>query len=654
MLSFFRRIIRSRLGAYGALAGLILLGIGFGLGDVTGLRGSLGGGGAATGDTIAKVGSFSVTPDDLRRRVEGEMQNFQQQQPGLTMAQFVAGGGFEATLERYLDNLALYQFGKAHGIVIGKQAIDGQIASIPQLKTPDGKFDDKAFNRFLADQHMSVDQFREEVARAATNQQLTAPTLGATQVPDRMALPYASQLLERRTGLIGFVPAAAMPKGAPPTDQEIAAFYRANIARYGVAERRQIKFAMVSADTLRASLAPSEADIAAAYKAKAADYAAREARTVTQVVLGDRKAADALVAKVKQGTAIDAAAKAAGLEAAHLPSQDKAAYAAQAGADAATPVFAASSGGVVGPIKAPLGWLVAKVESVQQIPAKSLAQAKPELLKQLTDANVQNKLLDLRRKVDAALNNTATFDEIAGRLRLATNTTAPLFADGRDPAKPGAAPDPALAGVVQAGFAAQQGDAPQMVPAGADGSFALVGLDRIIAAAPAPLATIRAQVAGDIVAERTAAAARKLAAAIVQKVNAGTALASALTGAGVPLPPAKPIDATRAQLAAGGDRVPPPLALLFSMPAKSAKLLAAPGGQGWYVVALSTVVPGNAVGQPAVILGMRRDIGRTLGEEYIQQLARAARAEVGVSKNAAAIAKLRAQLLGNAPDSGQP
>jgi len=653
MLSFFRYLINSRIGQVVTLSALVLIGLAFALGDVTGLRGS-GSSGAANGDMIAKVGKFSITPDDLRRRVEGEMQGYAQQRPGLTMAQFVAGGGFDATLERYIDNIALHQFGAAHGIVVSKQSIDGQIASIPQFKGPDGKFSPKLFDSFLASQRLTVEQFRNEEARVNVDQQLTAPTLGAKQVPTKMALPYASQLLERRTGLIGFVPASAIAKGTPPSDQEIAAYYRANITRYVVPERRQIRYAIASADTLRAQATPGAADIAAAYKAKANVFAARETRSVSQVVLGDKGAADALIAKTKQGTAIEAAALAAGLEAAKLSNLDKSAYAAQTSPEAANAVFTAPRGGVVGPIKAPLGWMVVKIDGVEQVAAKSLAQATPELTKDLTDASLASKLLDIRQKIDAALNNNARFDEIVARLPLAQATTPPVFADGRDPAMPEATPDTKFAQIVSAGFSAQQGDVPQLVPVGKDGSFALVGLDRIIAAAPAPINSARAKIAADIVADRTAAAARKIAADIVLKVNGGTPLDKALAGAGVKLPAAKPIDASRAQLAAAGERVPPPLALLFNIQAKSARLLAAPDGQGWFIIALNTIVPGNATNQPAVILGMRRDLGNTLGNEYVQQLAQAARREIGVSKNNIAIAKLRAQLLGVVSDTTQP
>ena len=65
-------------------------------------------------------------------------------------------------------------------------------------------------------------------------QRLTAPQVGASQLPAQLALPYASLLLERRSGLIGFIPASAVDTGPAPSANDIAAWYGRNLARYTV------------------------------------------------------------------------------------------------------------------------------------------------------------------------------------------------------------------------------------------------------------------------------------------------------------------------------------------------------------------------------------------------------------------------------------
>src|SRR3546814_3375159 len=78
--------------------------------------------------------------------------------------------------------------------------------------------------------------------------QLIVPTVGASQIPMQVALPYAALLLEKRQGHVGFVPATAVAAGKAPTDAEIATFYSHETARYTVPERRVIRYAVVMPD----------------------------------------------------------------------------------------------------------------------------------------------------------------------------------------------------------------------------------------------------------------------------------------------------------------------------------------------------------------------------------------------------------------------
>lgn len=646
MLSFFRRILYSRVGVVITMGGLIIIALAFALGDVTGLRGG-GGSRVATGDVAATVGKTDIMATDLQRETQTQFRSFQRQQPGLTMAQFLAGGGLDGSIDHLIDGLALDSWAKSVGVVIGKKAIDGEIASIPQFHGLDGKFDEKTYNQALATAQITPAQFRREVAGSLLSQLLEAPTRGAAQVPDKVAVRFASLLLERRTGAVAFVPTLSVGLGGMPTDKELADYYRRNIARYTIPERRTIRYALVTPDSVKALAVPTDAEIEAAYKISADKYAAHETRTISQVVIADKAAADAVAAKVKGGASIADAARGSGLEPAVIKDVDKAGYAAQTSGDVANAVFTAGAKATVGPVKGALGWIVAHVDAVTQIPAKTIAQVKPELVKQLSATKETQLLTDIRSKIDNALNASATFDDIVVQQRLTSAVTPPLSADGRDPTNPKSQADPALNNIVAAGFQSEQGDQPQLVPVGTDGGFALVAVDRVTTATPAPLAQIKAGVVHDFQVDRALATSRKLANDVVAKVNGGTPLATAIAQTGVKAPPISPLNASRAELVAQQQRVPPPLALMFSMQGKTAKLLEAPNNAGWLIVYLDSIQRGDASNQPTVIRGMRADMGRTTGAEYVAQFRAAVRSAVGVNRNADAIAKVRNELSGS-------
>ncbi|MFX8118320.1 hypothetical protein ABTK86_19590, partial [Acinetobacter baumannii] len=79
-------------------------------------------------------------------------------------------------------------------------------------------------------------------------------------------------------------------------------------------------------------------------------------------------------------------------------------------------------------------------DAVDHIAAKTLDQARPDIVKALTEQNTATQLLDIRKKIDAALNGNATFADITNQLKLTPVTSTPLTADGRDPTKPEAKP----------------------------------------------------------------------------------------------------------------------------------------------------------------------------------------------------------------------
>ena len=640
MLSFFRRIIGSKFGGVIAFVFLGIIALAFAAGDITGLQT---GGGVASGD-VASVGKAEVTTTDLRARAQSAVEAARQQQPGVDMAQFLAQGGLESTLEREIAGIALEQFGLSQGMAISKRSIDAQLAAIPALQGPNGKFDPAIYQRLLSARNLTDAQIRRDIARDAIAQSLIAPTAGAAQVPASLALPYASLLLERRNGQIAFIPSSAMKGGAAPTAAELQTYYTRNIARYTLPERRVARYALVTPASITAQ--PTEADIAAAYAADRAKYAGSERRTIAQVVVADQAGAQALAAKVRGGADIAEAARAIGLEASTQASVDKAAYARAASAALADAAFAASQGTVVGPLRGPLGWTVARVAKVEQIAGRTLAQARDEIVTALKARKTTEGLAEVQNAIDEAVSKNATFDEVIADRKLAARTTPALIATGADPLAPGAAPDPALAPILAAAFQAQDGDPPSLVSTGPDGSFAVVALGRTLPAAPRPLADVRDAVVADFTAERTRQAARRVANDVLAKANRGMPLRQAITQAGVSLPPVQPVATARLALTQNPRGAAPPLVLMFSMTPNSARTLEAANNAGWYVVRLDGVQPGDARGNTALLDVTRADLGRAVGREYGEQFVRAVRNTVGVKTDAAAVAGVRRDLLG--------
>lgn len=651
MLSIFRRMLKSRFGAAIALGFVALLGLVFVLTDRSDLMGNGGKSRVADGDVVATIGDKTISKADLIQAAQRDVAAVRQQQPGADMAGYLAAGALEGTLDRLIATTAVRQFADRQGMVTSKAAVDGLIAGIPSLRGIDGKFDQKAYEQLLSAQGITDEEARVQLTAQVQFRNLLLPATSNAYVPPSLALPYADLLLEQRRGQIAFIPASALGLGAVPSDAELQTFYDRNLGRFRVPERRQLRYAAVSPASVAAQAVPSDADIAAAYRAGAADYAAAELRTLAQVIVPDAKAAAALAAKVKAGTPLDQAARAAGLAPATFKDQTQVAYAGQSAPDIAAAAFAAKQGDIVGPLRGPLGFVVTRVEGVRSKPARSLAEVTPELRTRLAAARSAKLMIDKRNAVDDALSAKQTFDQIVAANGLTAQRSPVLTASGIDVDNPAAKPNPAVAPIVSAGFAAAPEDGAQTVPLGQDGSFAVMLVERVLPAAPRPLAQVREAAARAFQIERANGGARAAAAKVVAAVNGGTPLAQALGATGLKLPPPQPVSGPRAQIVANARQVPPPLVLLFAMKAKTAKLSPAPGDGGYYIVYLDAITPGNARGNAKVLEDTRSDINKVIGREYGDQLVTAIQRIVGLKKNAAAIAAVRAQLSGaSAPE----
>ena len=644
MLTNFRRVIFSTPGKIVALLLLVALGVGFAMMDVQ----NLGLGGASTSGPLVQVGDKKLTQQELQDRLRNALERVREQQPMLDMAQFVRTGGFDQVLNQVIDSMALEEYAAQQGMAVSPAAIDGQIASIPAFQGFDGKFSQQRFDQLLAQQRLTAEQVRSDIRRETLVQWLMAPIANPGPVPAELATPYASLMLERRKGSVGYIPIGAIAPGNPPTDAELQAYYQKNSGRYTLPERRVVRYAVITPAQFAEGAKATEAEIAAEYKKNAAQYAASTRRNLAQIIVADENAAKGIAAKVKAGTSMADAAKAAGLQASNIPNAEKEAFARASSTAIANAAFSGAQGTVVGPLRSQLGWHIVRVEGIEQVAGKSLDEARGELAETIAKTKLATALADLRAKIDGEIADNSTFDEVVAGSKLKAETSAPLFADGRVMAAGDTAPDPALAQIAQAGFGMETGDDPQLIPLGEEGAFALVKTDRVVAAAPRPLAEIRPTVAEDLVRSRQLDGARKAANAILAKLNKGMPIAQAMKESGLNLPAIQPLDASRGQLSQMGDQLPPPVRLMFSMAEKKAKTIPAPEQGGYWIVQLDDIEEGNAKGNAALIGQTRGQLVQLIGDEYVEQFAAAARKAVKVKRNEAAIAALKAQLSGQA------
>ena len=640
MLSFFRRVSKSKIGTGIMAFVLVAILAGFAVADLTNFGSGQINFGMGSG-TLAKIGDQEVNEREMSDAMQRRLQQVRQQKPEADYASII--GDFNAVLDSLMDERTLLAFADKYDFPLSKRLIDAEIATIPGTKGLNGQFSEQSYRQFLAQQRMTDPQVRRILAAGLLQRLLLTPIATNARVPVGMATPYAAMLLEQREGEAAIVPIDSFKAGLQPADARLQQFYAANRARYMIPEQRVLRIARLGPEQV-ATVTASDAEVTAYYNQNKATYAPSDTRSLSQAIAQDQATANAIAQRAKGGQAF-AAAAGANAAVTELKDQARAAYASISGDKAAAAVFSAASGAVVGPVQSDFGWVVVKVESVKAGGGKTFDQARTEIAAKITADKRKNAIEDLSAKVQDAFDAGNNFAEGVGAAKLPVTNTPLITAQGTSRSDAAYKLPAELAQVLKTGFDMAPNDPPEVIPLSGDAGYAIVSPGQVIPAAPAPLASIRAQVATDWITSEATKRAGAAAAQIAAKANGNVSLADAIKSVGAPIPPSRPIAARRIQIADPQGNVPAALKILFTAGAGKARMAPNPGGGGFFVVKVNKITPGNALSAPQLIGQVQGELNQAAAQDYAQQFVADMRRQLKAKRNESAIQGFRARLL---------
>lgn len=633
MAAYFRRLSKSTVGTVVMVLFLLAIVASFALADVQSyLTGGLGQQG-----TLARVGDAEVTERDLSSAMQRRLTQVRQQKPEADYSDLA--GDFAAIMQSLVQSRAISEFARQQDLHLSRRLIDAEIVQIPGTRGLDGRFSDAAYASFLQQQRLTDAEVRELIGNALLSRLLLAPVSANARIPVGVASPYASMLLEAREANVAIVPTDRFAAGiGQPSDAQLQAFYRQNGQRYLVPEQRVLSIAVIGPQQV-AKVVANDREIEAFYRANAATYGGKATRGLSQVVASSEAQARSLAQQARSSGNL-------GGGAISLGQKSREELVRIAGDRVAAAAFGARQGEIVGPVRSDLGWHVIKVESIQAASGRPLSAVRGEIAARLTADKRRQALEDLVDKAQTAIDEGASLAEAARSAGLSVMRTPAITAGGIARSQPAFKLPEQLQPAVRAGFELGEGDEPVVETLPGEAGYALVGADDIIAAAPAPLASIRDQVATDWRAAQARDKARGVASAIAARAARGTDLKDAVEQSGAGLPPPQKIARRRIELSAMGGNVPPALGMMFSLVEGRSRMVADPQGRGFVIVQVTKVTPGNASLQPTLISRTQSEFQQTAGDEYAQQMSRAIEAEVGVKRDEAAIAAARQRITG--------
>jgi len=643
MINFFRSFFQSKIGLGLTIGFLVLIALAFASADVstTGTFGGLSG-----TNNVAVVGKESVTTAELRESANNSYREVQGNDPTLTMQEFIADGGLGQVLDTLLDRVAVSEFGRMLGLRAGENLINSEIIKIPAFRGADGNFSDEVYRAALQQQGLTDKIVREDLTDGLIARQVLIPAVFGSKFPDKIVRRYVSQLRERREGTIALVPAELFAPEGDPTDKQLQAYYRENREDFILPERRTVRYAVFGADSMGERINPTDAEIRQRYQQNAELYRASEERTFTQLIVPTRQAAESFRERIVGGASIASVANEAGLETSQIGPIRKEDYAQQANSAVADAVFGADDGSVAPIARSPLGFHVVRIDDVTTIPARSLAEARPEIVEALRAEKQRRAMNEFASEIENRVNGGESFAQVADALDLEIQTSRPLLASGAVFGTQGEAPPEEVQPLVPTLFQMQEGQ-PQIAQIEDGETFVLFEAAEITPSAAPPLAEIRDAVTARWKLAQGAAEARKAVDRVLKRVADGSTLTAALQAEETRLPSPQPLSITREELMQQ-QRPNPPLTLMFAMAEGTAKRLEAPNDAGFFIVALDDITAGKVEQDDPLYTQARTAYGNILSREYGDQLRMAIRDEVRVERSAEAVDAVRRELLGTA------
>jgi len=311
MISLFRNFFQSKIGLPIFIGFLLIVALAFAATDISG---SATFGGLTGDENVAVVGDEEISSNEMRSALDNALDRARQENPTITMQQFIESGGLENEVELLIDRRAISEFAERYGLRAGENLVNSEILQIAAFRNLTGEFDQATYQAALRRQNLTDAELRADIAAGLLAQQVLRPALATPQLPIAAARQYARLVLERRQGAIALIPSLQYAPQDDPNDEQLAQFYSANQDDFILPERRTIRVATFDGEDVSAQIEPTSAQIAAYYEANEGRYEAQERRSVSSFVVPTQDAANALAQRIDDGLSLEAAAREAGFQ----------------------------------------------------------------------------------------------------------------------------------------------------------------------------------------------------------------------------------------------------------------------------------------------------------------------------------------------------
>ncbi|MEZ5967832.1 MAG: SurA N-terminal domain-containing protein [Hyphomonas sp.] len=256
------------------------------------------------GSNLIAAGDQAVDLTTLDHRAEILLKNLNAQSKEPVSKEDLAARGMLDQMFNVLKSRTVnLGFADKIGVIPSTQAMLAELKKVDAFRNPlTGELDLSTYQRVLAENRFSQQEYEEQVKGDLALETLNSAASAGLIVPALLNDIQTRYLAESRDVAWFLLDATKVPKPAPPTDEEIKAFYDENLEALKRPERRAIDMLKISADDFISQVEVTEQEIATIYEAsKSERFSEPEQRTWTELTFDSRDAARDAFAQLAGG-----------------------------------------------------------------------------------------------------------------------------------------------------------------------------------------------------------------------------------------------------------------------------------------------------------------------------------------------------------------
>ncbi|MFM2354416.1 MAG: hypothetical protein RLZZ528_152 [Pseudomonadota bacterium] len=432
--------------------------------------------------SIGTVGDRDVDALDYARTLNREMSAMSAQLgQRIGFAEAQALGMDTAVQSQLFAAAALDNETDRLGLSVGDAELHKRILSVQAFQGIDGAFDRETYAMVLEQEGLSEAEFEAKLRDEAARGVLQSAAYNGARVPASYADLIALWSSETRDFTLAQLFASDLPEPVPaPTDDQVKAYYDANLDPFTAPEARKLTTVWLSPDMVAAEAEVDEAALREAYQERIDEFVVPERRLVERLVFESDAAAAEAKARIDAGE-VDFAAVVAerGLSLADIDLGEQSKEDLGAAGEA---VFALTEPGLVGPLPSEFGPALFAMNAILVAQETTFDEARDELDGEARMDRARRIVADRSSGIEDLLASGATLEDVAKETGMELGQMS-FTADSEG----------GLAGYSafrEAAAAVTADDFPELIPLDDGGVFAL-RLDEIVPPALRPLDEVR-------------------------------------------------------------------------------------------------------------------------------------------------------------------